>query len=131
MKKYFWSLFSFFWTAVILYLSFFKPISTYGSTPWFDHQDKVGHFVFYGVLCLSLIKTFSQEIIMANALRNGALMAFFFGVWIELAQHYFTTDRDGDFMDALANGMGAVVVGLLIKRFPKYFLYFQRNRHGN
>ncbi|MBH45546.1 MAG: hypothetical protein CMC93_02890 [Flavobacteriaceae bacterium] len=131
MKKYFWSLFSFFWSAVILYLSFFKPLATEGTSPWFDHQDKLGHFVFYGVLSLSLIKTFSQEIIITKSLRNGILMAFFFGIWIELVQHYFTTDRDGNFMDALANGMGAIVVGLMFKKFRRHFFFFQRDRHGN
>lgn len=121
MKNYFWFILSLLWAGLILYLSFFNPISLDPVEPWFKNQDKVGHFFFYAVLSMILIKTFSQEIILQNPIGIGALLAFFLGVFIELAQHFLTRYRDGNFEDTLANGLGILLMVILINRYPKIF----------
>lgn len=120
MKNYFWFVCSLVWAGLILYLSFFTPISE-GEEPWLENQDKLGHFIFYAVLSMFLIKTFSKEISIQYPINSGALISLVFGVLIELGQHFFTNDRYGDFMDVLANGSGILLVVILIRIFPKYF----------
>lgn len=123
MKNYFWFVFSLVWAGSIVYLSFFKPVSLHAEAPWFENQDKVGHFVFYAVLSVLLIKSFSQEIIIQNPLSTSTQLAFAFGLLIELGQHFLTHDRDGSFMDVLANGLGIFLVAVLIKAKPKLFCF--------
>lgn len=120
MKNHLWLFLSLLWAGAIFYLSFFNPVSQEG-VPWFEHQDKLGHFVFYGVLTMALIKTFSQEIVIRNPLAKAAVLAFIFGVLIELGQHFFTHNREGSFMDALANGLGILLMVILMNTNPKIF----------
>ena len=68
MKNYFWFILSIIWAGLIVYLSFFNPISEGILEPWFKYQDKLGHFLFYALLSLGLCKTFSKEIIIQNPL---------------------------------------------------------------
>lgn len=121
MKNYIWLFLSIIWTGLILYLSFFNPVNINASEPWFENQDKIGHFVFYAVLSLVLIKTLSQEIVIQNSITVGAIVAFIFGVLVEFTQHFFTLDRDGNILDAFANGLGIVILVVLINSYPKLF----------
>lgn len=123
MKNYFWLFLSVIWSGLILYLSFFNPISDNASNPWFENQDKVGHLLFYAVFSFILIKMFSLEIIVQNSVVLGATVAFIFGVLIEFSQHFFTLDRDGNFFDAFANGLGVLFQVILIKSFPDFFYH--------
>ena len=122
MKNYFWLVCSLVWAGLIDYLSFSNPNSV-GLEPWFKYQDKLGHFIFYAVLSMLLIKTFSEEIVIQNSMWSIALVALVFGVFIELGQHFFTHDREGDYMDALANGLGILLMVVLIKAYPKRFYF--------
>ena len=122
MKNYFWLVCSLVWAGLIVYLGFSNPKSV-GIEPWFKYQDKLGHFILYAVLSMLLIKTFSYEIVIQNSMSNGALVALVFGVLIELGQHFFTHDREGDYMDALANGLGILLMVVLIKSYPKRFYF--------
>ena len=120
MKNYFWLVCSLVWAGLIVYLGFSNPKSV-GIEPWFKYQDKLGHFILYAVLSMLLIKTFSKEIVIQSSIGSGALVALVFGVFIELGQHFFTHDREGDYMDALANGLGILLMVVLIKADPKRF----------
>ena len=122
MKNYFWLVCSLVWAGLIVYLGFSNPKSV-GIEPWFKYQDKLGHFVLYVVLSMLLIKTFSKEIVIQNSMTCGALVALVFGGLIELGQHFFTYDSEGDYMDALANGLGIMLMVVLIKAYPKRFYF--------
>ena len=122
MKNYFWLVCSLVWAGLIVYLGFSNPKSV-GIEPWFKYQDKLGHFILYAVLSMLLIKTFSKEIVIQSPMSSGALVALVFGVFIELGQHFFTHDREGDYMDALANGLGILLMVVLIKAYPKPFYF--------
>ena len=124
MKNYFWFVCSLAWAGLIVYLSFFNSIiDVDASEPWFENQDKFGHFIFYAVLSILLIKTLSIEISLQDPINIGALISLVFGVLIELGQHFFTNDRFGDLMYLLANGSGILLMVVLITNFPKYFRY--------
>ena len=121
MKK-FWTFFSLSWAALIIYLSFFNPESIDEGIPWFKNQDKVGHFIFYAIFSWCLIKSFSQEIFLNHPILKGVALTHIFGVVIEIGQYFFTTDRDANFMDVLANGMGSVLIPTLAYKYPKLLL---------
>lgn len=123
MKNYFWLYLSIIWSGLILYLSFFNPVSDHVSKPWFENQDKVGHFVFYALFSLILIKTFTLEIEVQNSILLGACVAFIYGVLIEFTQHFFTLNRDGNFLDVFANGLGILFLVTLINHYPDFFYH--------
>ena len=122
MKNYFWLFCSLVWAGLIVYLCFSNPKSV-GIEPWFKYQDKLGHFILYAVLSMLLIKTFSKEIPIQNSMTCGALVALVFGGLIELGQHFFTHDREGDYTDAFANCLGIMLMVVLIKAYPKRFYF--------
>jgi VanZ family protein len=120
MKNYFWFVCSLTWAGLIVYLSFFNSIiDVDASEPWFENQDKLGHFIFYAVLSILLIKTLSIEISLQDPINIGALISLVFGVLIELGQHFFTNDRNCDLMDVVANGSGILSMVVLIRIFPR------------
>ncbi len=56
-------------------------------------------------------------------MSSSALFALFFAVLIELGQYFFTHDREGNNMDALANGLRILLMIFLIKAYPKLFYF--------
>lgn len=90
------------------------------------HADKFVHFTFYFIACI-LGMFFIRELTKGGMKFRKALflMVFsmiFFGAIIEVIQHVFTLNRTGDFMDALANSVGAFCGAAAIK------LVFSRGR---
>ena len=83
------------------------------------HFDKVVHFGFYfGATVLGALffnEKFRGRYSMPKALAYVALAAIFYGMLIEVLQHTLTTNRDGDFMDALANSCGALMGAWAVK----------------
>lgn len=79
--------------------------------------DKWVHFVMFG--SLTLCAAFEYVRIKRKAYRWSTLlmgcwlMSFLMGGAVELAQAYLTTSRSGDWLDFLADGVGATL-GLLI-----------------
>lgn len=53
-----------------------------------------------------------------NPIKTAIIKAFFlavgYGIWIEIAQYFFTTTRRADVLDALANTFGASIAVILI-----------------
>ena len=120
MKKHLWKTLSLLWSFIIVYFSFRQPPGTEGITS-FEHQDKLGHFLFYAILAYLLINTFKRETSIENPLLFSIIVGFTLGVIVEFFQHYATTDREGSIMDALANGLGLLAVVLIVKKNPKIF----------
>ena len=100
-----WTLFSFLWLSLLLYLSFYKP-SANPSPPFFMHQDKVGHFIFYGVLFFLLAQSFRLHLVWEHPMRYALLGALFLGVLIEYLQGVLTDYRVSDWKDVIANTSG-------------------------
>ena len=81
-------------------------------TPPFPGFDKLEHMIGYAVLSAYAVLLFATG--RARLLALAAVIAF--GCGIEIAQGLFTTTREPDVLDALANAAGAVIgqgVGLL------------------
>jgi VanZ family protein len=121
VKKNLWKILTLLWASIIVYFSFFTPYDPEEGVGFFEHQDKVGHLIFYAILTYGLIKVFRQEIILNEPLKLASSIGFVFGVIIELIQHYFTTLRVGSVMDALANGFGIILIVMLVHKYPKLF----------
>ncbi|MGB3145889.1 MAG: VanZ family protein [Maribacter sp.] len=84
------------------------------------HMDKLVHFTFY----FGVVITGSMAFIVGRVNQSkGTLLkrlwyllvfAISYGILIEVIQHVFTVNRQGDPLDALANSMGAFSGMLLI-----------------
>jgi VanZ family protein len=104
-----------FWTGVILFLSLenAKNIPQI-NIPYLDKVIHSGfHFVFTILWFLYLKKKFISS-------KNVQLLvftifgSFVLGIAIELMQQYFTTTRNGDVFDILANLFGAFLAAVSI-----------------
>lgn len=124
IKKYPFSLLC---IALVWYLSIWFVLPEQVELPSINFLDKWTHFVMYGGTC---------SVIWIEYLRHHRQLDWeniFFWVWlmpvlmgglIELVQAYCTTNRSGEWLDWLADGVGvtlAIGVGLLAKR-----LFFQK-----
>ncbi len=100
------------WTVCIVLSSFFSFHEVDLHAPDIPHLDKVVHFIFYlgfaallGLACreLGLI-----EIVTPGERVKIFLFTVLFGTFIEVLQWTLTTWRSGDFLDAVANSLGAL-----------------------
>lgn len=96
------------------------------STPTFNipHLDKAVHFTFYfmtvvlGVLAIR--ENFKGAISLIKSIFIMICIAIIFGMIIEVVQSVYTSDRQGDVLDVLANSIGAFFGGWITK------IYFSR-----
>ncbi|WP_300568646.1 VanZ family protein [Flavobacterium sp.] len=115
-KKSFWL--AFLWTLLILFLSLKTPS---GESKFdFPNADKAVHFTFYFVFVVLWFK-FLISIKKEHLKYKVGLVfiAILFGVIIELIQHYFTTSRQGDIWDVVANSFGSLMGMIVISSFFK------------
>ncbi len=107
------------WMVLITLLSLisFSGIDT--SEIDFPNRDKLAHFTFYFVAAV-LGGLFLREYTLGT-LRIGKtaqiifLFCIVYGIIIEFIQDAFTSDREGDVWDALANSLGALTGVLFLK----------------
>jgi len=95
-----------------------------GEMPDGQFTDKYVHLTFYFIFTVLWYLALRLKYIVSGAKIRLTifLMAIVFGVLIELAQEFFTTDRSADVNDALANSTGsalAVLVLWLIAKLKK------------
>lgn len=83
------------------------------------HFDKFVHFCFYfGMAVLGTLfvyETVRKGIPLVKTLVVVTVFAIGFGILIEILQHNFTLQRQGDPMDAIANSCGAIVGSFAMK----------------
>jgi VanZ family protein len=78
--------------------------------------DKYVHAAFYFIFTVLWHQFFK----LGNPQKNRSyrlrvfLMAVLFGIFMELCQQFFTTDRSADVSDALANTTGSAIAILLL-----------------
>lgn len=119
-KKPFFTFAFFGWLVFITYssLSSFTGIDT--STFDIPYGDKIVHFVFYFIAAVLGIFFLREQVKGSVKLRKALVLMFFltivFGIIIEVIQYGFTTNREGDFFDALANSFGSLF-GILTSKF--------------
>jgi VanZ family protein len=104
-----------FWTGVILFLS----LENARNMPQIDilYLDKVIHSAFHFVFTILWFLYLKKKF---NSSNNFKLLfftligSFILGIAIELMQQYFTTTRNADVFDILANLFGAFLAAILI-----------------
>ncbi|MEO0527044.1 MAG: VanZ family protein [Bacteroidota bacterium] len=83
------------------------------------HFDKLAHFVFYlvaALLCYAFLWEMAGESLSwVKALIMAVCFAIFYGIIIEVIQSELTRTRQGDFLDILANTLGALLAAVIIK----------------
>ena len=91
------------------------------STFSIPHLDKIVHFVFYFTAVLLGVLAFWESLKESVALLRAIFImicaAIIFGMVIEVIQYVYTSDRQGDVFDVLANSLGAFFGGLAIKTY--------------
>nr|WP_262710038.1 VanZ family protein [Flavobacterium psychrophilum] len=99
---------AFFWTFLILYLSLRSVTNMPKIT--FSNADKIVHFTFYlgFVILWYRYLVFKEKVLLSNKIVL-VLISITFGIAIEFAQKYFTTTRQADILDVLANSAGTLV----------------------
>lgn len=79
--------------------------------------DKLGHAFIFSTLVffimLGLIKTWKFSFLIQKIRITSLIISILYAIAIELIQHYFTTDRIGDYWDVLADIIGSFI-GLLM-----------------
>ncbi|WP_394760223.1 VanZ family protein [Flavobacterium sp.] len=95
------------WTLFITYLS----LTTSTQQPQtFENEDKIVHFTFYFgfVLLWYRYLVFRNSNLLNNKITL-VIISIVFGIAIEFAQKYFTTTRQADIWDVIANSIGSLV----------------------
>lgn len=98
------------WTAIIAFLCLTESSNIPKIN--FQYKDKVVHFVFY------FLYVYFWFLVYKNIKYLFAIIvtAIVFGVVIEILQYYTTLTRSFDLLDILANTIGAVMCGWIIKK---------------
>jgi len=132
--KYFYLWLAEIWTLLIAYLC----LTSAKNLPNVEIINKMGlqsidkyvhftlHFVF-SILWFQYLrnKNSNTNKPLQGILAKVLLASFIYGVLIEIAQSLFTTTRQGDVLDVMANTSGAIVaIGILFLRFS----YFKKEK---
>ncbi len=105
MKLHFWTLTSVLSVLTILFLSFY-PFAISEEKSFFEHQDKLAHFLLYSFLTFALIKSFRKEINFRQPIFFASVISFLLGTLIEILQPVLTDYRQGSFSDVIFNSSG-------------------------
>lgn len=122
LKKYFFTIALISWIVLITLLSLFS-FSEASILPAINipHLDKLVHLTFYfgatvlGVLCVR--ERTSGRIALLVTILWVVGFAIFYGIIIEVLQAELTLYRRGDILDVMANSVGALLGGLVIRSF--------------
>jgi len=101
------------WAIVILFIIAI-PGSSIPESPLFliPHFDKIIHagiFFLLGVFAVfGFTKQGDKTIIKRNAYTFGVFFCVIYGILTEVIQHFYISERSGEFADVIANTAGAV-----------------------
>jgi len=94
---------------VIAYLSL-MPTTNVSNIKLFHHQDKIIHMLMYLILSLSILYGFYKQIKLNKYYKIiTVLTAGIYGILLEFCQILFTSNRQGEILDSLANIIGAIL----------------------
>ena len=119
MHKYIFSGAAIAWTVVISILSLVQLKGP--KVLHFSYADKLIHGIIYFLVTVVWFFAFSKGItndnLRKNAIKASAILAFVYGIIIEILQETLVTNRQGDWQDALANTIGIILAVFTIKWF--------------
>jgi len=89
------------------------------------NSDKIGHFIAYAVFAFvwALFGVQNKAITYSRSILLSFVWSVFFGILMEVCQWVFTSYRQFDYYDMLANALGSVI-GLLF--FYSYFVFIKK-----
>lgn len=123
--KNLWLFFAALWTFTILFLCLVNSNELPSINLKIESSDKGVHFIFHFIFTLLwLAYLFAKSsFVTKSQIVKVILISVSFGCLIEIIQGSFTTTRNADIMDVLANSIGAISAGLLI-----YFILNRLNK---
>ncbi len=124
MPKFLLFLIALFWTGIIIVLCLIQsndlPVIQIENLDKWIHS--FFHFIFTLVWFLFFRKQF-QSLSVLKLMIIAFLLSFFFGIMIEFLQQSFTTSRQGDIFDVIANSVGSLLAIILIVIGGKLHLF--------
>jgi VanZ family protein len=99
-----------FWTGIVTYFC----LAESSDIPTIDipNLDKCVHTFFHFVFTLVWFLFLRKQLQSNNVIKPllySFLFSLFFGIGIEFIQQLYTTSRSGDFLDFVANAIGATL----------------------
>jgi VanZ family protein len=99
-----------FWTGIVAYFC----LAESSEIPTIDipNLDKCVHTFFHFVFTLVWFLFFRKQLKRNNVIKPllcSFLFSLFFGIGIEFMQQLYTITRSGDFLDFIANAIGAML----------------------
>ncbi|MGB6371297.1 MAG: VanZ family protein [Atribacterota bacterium] len=111
----------FFWILLIIYsvvIFIFSSQPEVGVEQYFYGQDKVIHFLTYGIYAFLCLAALSDKILFLKLFHYFLALAFSvsYGMFNEIYQ-YFIPEREFSLGDVLANSLGVITFLILIYIF--------------
>ncbi len=111
----------FLWILLIIYsvlIFIFSSRPEVGVEQYFYGQDKVMHFLIYGIHAFLCLVALSDKILILKLFHYFLALAFSvsYGIFNEIYQ-YFIPEREFSFGDILANGLGIITFLILVYIF--------------
>ncbi|MBE3091487.1 MAG: VanZ family protein [Candidatus Atribacteria bacterium] len=111
----------FFWILLIIYsimIFIFSSRPEVGVGQYFYGQDKVMHFVVYGIHTFLCLAALSDKILLLKLFHYFLALIFSvsYGIFNEIYQ-YFIPEREFSLGDILANGLGIITFLILVYIF--------------
>ncbi|MFX0555461.1 VanZ family protein [Maribacter sp. CXY002] len=108
------------WLVFVTFSSLFSFSGVDATELNVPNLDKLVHFTFYfGMVFLGTLaikEHLGKQFKLAKTLFTMVLLSILYGIIIELVQYSFTENRQGDFFDAIANTVGALV-GMFVAKY--------------
>jgi len=113
-KIFFWILLIIY--SVVIFVSSSRP--EVGVEQYFYGQDKVTHFVIYGIHTFLCLLTLCDKVLSLKFIQYSLalILSVSYGIFNEIYQ-YFIPEREFSFGDILANGLGIITFLILVYIF--------------
>ena len=120
----------FFWILLIIYsvvIFIFSSQPEVGVEQYFYGQDKVIHFLTYGIHAFLCLLALSDKILLLKLFHYFLTLAFSvsYGIFNEIYQ-YFIPEREFSFGDILANSLGIITFLVMV-----YIFQNKKQKKGN
>ena len=120
----------FFWILLIVYsmvIFIFSSRTEVGVEQLFYGQDKVIHFLTYGIHAFLCLAALSDKILLLKLFQYFLALAFsvLYGIFNEIYQ-YFIPEREFSFGDILANSLGIITFLVMV-----YIFQNKKQKKGN
>lgn len=122
--KFFWLTIAVTWTSIVFYLCLIDSSELPSLKIKIDGFDKVVHFSFHFIFTVFwlIYLNIANKITTKIQIVRVVVASFLVGTLIEILQGCFTTSRNADIADVLANSFGTIVSGIIM-----YFIFRRIN----